>query len=82
VARPATSSSEATRVLGTFLREVMRLNSDVFRVVGPDETASNCLGALFDVTARTWLADSAPGSVLADAHPEILEVDCDPVVLG
>jgi xylulose-5-phosphate/fructose-6-phosphate phosphoketolase len=64
VPQPATSSSEATRVLGTFLRDVMRLNSDNFRVVGPDETASNRLGALFEVTDRTWMASTEP----ADEH--------------
>jgi xylulose-5-phosphate/fructose-6-phosphate phosphoketolase len=49
----------ATRVLGEFLRDVMRLNQERhnFRVFGPDETASNRLGALFEVTDRTWLAE-------------------------
>jgi xylulose-5-phosphate/fructose-6-phosphate phosphoketolase len=59
VPKPATMFAEATRVLGVFLRDVMRLNRDRrdFRVFGPDETASNRLGALFEVTDRTWLAD-------------------------
>ena len=59
VPKPATKFAEATRVLGVFLRDVMRLNRDRrdFRVFGPDETASNRLGALFEVTDRTWLAD-------------------------
>src|ERR671933_124873 len=60
VERPATSSSEATRVLGGFLRDVMALNPDIFRVVGPDETASNRLGALFEVTERAWEAAIEP----------------------
>jgi xylulose-5-phosphate/fructose-6-phosphate phosphoketolase len=61
VATPATSSSEATKVLGTFLRDVMRLNPSTFRVMGPDETASNRLTPLFEATDRTWLADVWPG---------------------
>jgi xylulose-5-phosphate/fructose-6-phosphate phosphoketolase len=46
VAKPGTQNAEATRVLGTFLRDVMKLNADSknFRVFGPDETASNRLG--------------------------------------
>ncbi|HEV2347451.1 MAG TPA: phosphoketolase family protein, partial [Actinocrinis sp.] len=57
-----TSLSEATRVLGGFLRDVMALNRQHanFRVFGPDETASNRLGALLETTGRTWLADTDP----------------------
>ncbi len=54
VPEPARSSSEATRVLGNWLRDVMRLNMDRFRIVGPDETASNRLSAVFEVTDRAW----------------------------
>ena len=62
VAQPGAVDAEATRVMGGFLREVMRRNLDArnFRVVGPDETASNRLGALFEVTGRTWLAQRLP----------------------
>jgi xylulose-5-phosphate/fructose-6-phosphate phosphoketolase len=59
-AKPATSSSEATRVLGAFLRDVMRMNPSSFRVMGPDETASNRLSHLFEVTDRTWLEEVRP----------------------
>ena len=52
--RPGESSSEAMRVLGSFLREVIRSNPDNFRLMGPDETASNRLGNVFDVTNRAW----------------------------
>ena len=60
VARPGTSFGEATRVLGTFLRDVMRRNADRrnFRVMGPDETASNRLNALFETTGRRWDAQA------------------------
>ena len=56
VDRPAREEAEATRVLGGFLRDVMRLNADSqnFRVFGPDETASNRLDALFEVTDRAF----------------------------
>jgi len=54
VKAPASSSSEATRVLGTWLRDVMRANGDRFRIMGPDETASNRLSAVFEATNRTW----------------------------
>jgi xylulose-5-phosphate/fructose-6-phosphate phosphoketolase len=55
-------SAEATRVLGTFLRDVMKRNMDSsnFRVFAPDEAASNRLGSLFEVTERTWEAERLP----------------------
>jgi xylulose-5-phosphate/fructose-6-phosphate phosphoketolase len=54
VERPAAAFSEATRVCGEFLRDVVRANPRNFRVMGPDETASNRLSALFEATDRTW----------------------------
>jgi len=57
-----TTTAEATRVLGGFLRDVMERNEphSNFRLVGPDETASNRLGAVLEATGRTWLAESEP----------------------
>lgn len=54
VARPGSGNSEATRVLGRFLRDIMKLNAQAqnFRVFGPDETASNRLDALYEVTSK------------------------------
>jgi xylulose-5-phosphate/fructose-6-phosphate phosphoketolase len=62
VERPGTSVGEATRVLGRYLRDVMKRNADHrnFRIFGPDETASNRLDAVFEVTGRTWVADILP----------------------
>ena len=60
VPAPGATSSEATRVLGTFLRDVMDRNRESFRVFGPDETASNRLGAILDATDRTWMAETLP----------------------
>jgi xylulose-5-phosphate/fructose-6-phosphate phosphoketolase len=59
VSRPASTTSEPTRVLGGFLRDIVRLNeqSANFRVFGPDETASNRLTAVFEATDRVWEAE-------------------------
>jgi xylulose-5-phosphate/fructose-6-phosphate phosphoketolase len=59
VQTPGTTTSEATRVLGAWLRDVMAANAQSrnFRVFGPDETASNRLSALFEVTTRAWMAE-------------------------
>ncbi|BBO99329.1 putative phosphoketolase [Sulfuriferula nivalis] len=57
VPQPGAVDGEATRVLGTYLRDVMRHNMENFRVFGPDETASNRLSALFEVTDRSWMAE-------------------------
>ncbi len=67
---------EATRVLGTFLRDVMKLNAAArnFRVVGPDETASNRLSALFEVTDRESVAQIVPGDDHVSADGRVMEV--------
>ncbi len=59
VPAPATGTSEATRALGGFLRDVMTRNARTanFRIFGPDETASNRLGAVLEATDRTWEAE-------------------------
>jgi xylulose-5-phosphate/fructose-6-phosphate phosphoketolase len=62
VPEPGWVLGEATRVMGTFLRDVMKMNMKErnFRVFGPDETASNRLSALFDVTDRAWMEKTIP----------------------
>ncbi len=57
---PGGAQAESTRVMGYFVRDVMKLNLKErnFRVFGPDETASNRLGAIFEVTKKTWLEDT------------------------
>ncbi len=60
VERAGMTSSEATRVTGTFLRDVVRDNPHTFRIFGPDETASNRLQAVFEVTDRQWDAERRP----------------------
>jgi len=54
VPAPGATTAEATKVLGQWLAEVIRLNPDNFRLFGPDETASNRLQAVFDVTDKVW----------------------------
>jgi xylulose-5-phosphate/fructose-6-phosphate phosphoketolase len=60
VPRPGTTNAEATRVLGTWLRDVIRANPRSFRVFGPDETASNRLSAVFEATDRAWQEEILP----------------------
>jgi xylulose-5-phosphate/fructose-6-phosphate phosphoketolase len=57
VPEPANAANEATRVLGAWLRDVVRANPDRFRIMGPDETASNRLQAVFEATDRVWEAE-------------------------
>ncbi|RIX46045.1 MAG: phosphoketolase family protein [Rhodocyclales bacterium GT-UBC] len=57
VPAPGAVVGEATRAMSVFLRDVMRHNADNFRVFGPDETVSNRLGALLEVTERSWMAE-------------------------
>ncbi|HLG92544.1 MAG TPA: phosphoketolase family protein, partial [Acidimicrobiales bacterium] len=74
VARPATSTSEATRVLGAFLAEVVRANRGRFRVFGPDETASNRLQAVFEATDRQWEAEVLPTDDHLAPQGQVMEV--------
>lgn len=60
VKKPGVDAAESTRVLGSFLRDVIAHNGDNFRLFGPDETASNRLGDVFAVTKRAWDARIEP----------------------
>jgi xylulose-5-phosphate/fructose-6-phosphate phosphoketolase len=60
VSAPTQSISEPTRVLGELLRDVISANPANFRIMGPDETASNRLGAVLEVTNRVWEAQRLP----------------------
>jgi len=71
---PAVESSEATRVLGVFLRDVIARNRDRFRLMGPDETASNRLTAVFDVTDKVWDAITLPGDDHLSPDGRVMEV--------
>jgi xylulose-5-phosphate/fructose-6-phosphate phosphoketolase len=74
VPAPGTTFDEATRVLGGFLRDVMLDNADNFRVMGPDETVSNRLGALLEATDRTWEAELLPGDDHLAPEGRVMEV--------
>jgi len=76
VPKPGQVTAEATRVMGKFLGDVMKLNTDTqnFRVFGPDETASNRLGNLFEVTERTWVADRIPGDDHLAPDGRVMEI--------
>jgi xylulose-5-phosphate/fructose-6-phosphate phosphoketolase len=76
VDRPGAIDGEATRVLGVFLRDVMRRNEAAhnFRVMGPDETSSNRLDALFDVTGRMSAATILPTDVHVTPDGRVMEV--------
>lgn len=76
VTSPGTEQAESTRVMGTYLRDVMRLNNETrnFRVMGPDETNSNRLGALFEVTDRAWMAETLPGDDHLAPDGRVMEI--------
>jgi xylulose-5-phosphate/fructose-6-phosphate phosphoketolase len=74
VAEPATETAEATKVLGTFLRDIIARNGDRFRLMGPDETASNRLSAVFETTDRTWAAETIVGDDHLAADGRVMEV--------
>nr|MDQ3040796.1 phosphoketolase family protein [Acidobacteriota bacterium] len=76
VSKPAATYAEATRVLGGFLRDVMRLNEDEknFRIFGPDETASNRLNALFEATNRIWTEGILPSDDHLSTDGRVMEV--------
>jgi len=71
---PGTTQAEATRVLGTFLRDVIRDNPDTFRLMGPDETASNRLGAVFETTDRVWQGEALPTDEHLARSGRVMEV--------
>jgi len=74
VPSPGTVTSEATRVAGQFLRDTVSRNRDTSRVMGPDETASNRLDALFETTDRAWVADTVPGDDHLAVDGRVMEV--------
>jgi xylulose-5-phosphate/fructose-6-phosphate phosphoketolase len=82
VPRPGEERSEATRVLGGFLRDVVKRNPENFRVMGPDETASNRLGALFEVTDRAWDAERLPTDDHLAPEGRVMEVLSEQICQG
>src|SRR5438094_818910 len=76
VKKPGTSEAESTRILGIFLRDVMKQNleSKNFRVFGPDETASNRLEAIYHATGKRWLEPILPEDEFLSPDGRVLEM--------
>ncbi|WP_147943978.1 phosphoketolase [Microbispora sp. CSR-4] len=74
VKAPAAASSEPTRVLGTFLRDVIAANPENFRLLGPDETASNRLSAVYEATGKEWEAALLPTDENLGPGGRVMEV--------
>jgi xylulose-5-phosphate/fructose-6-phosphate phosphoketolase len=76
VPQPGGVTGEATRELGKFLRDVIRLNAQErnFRIMGPDETASNRLDAVFEATERVWMEPTEPYDVHLAQDGRVMEV--------
>ncbi len=84
VPKPATVNAEATRVMGSFLRDVIKLNADNrnFRIMGPDETASNRLNAVFEVTDRVSTAKILPDDDHVSPDGRVMEVLSEHICQG
>ncbi|HYO40694.1 MAG TPA: phosphoketolase family protein [Nocardioidaceae bacterium] len=74
VTSPGTGAVESTRVLGTFLRDVMAANLDNFRVFAPDENSSNRFQDVMDVTDRAWNAETLPYDDHLSPDGRIMEI--------
>ena len=73
---PGGTDAEATRVMGAYLRDVIALNLETrnFRLMGPDETASNRLDAVFDVTERIWMERIEPYDEHLGRNGRVMEI--------
>jgi len=85
VPKPGTVEAENTKPLGNFLRDIMAVNKDNFRLFGPDETASNRLQAVYEVSKKVWMAEMLPedldGSELSrDGH--VMEMLSEHTLVG
>ncbi len=74
IGSPGTGAVESTRVLGTFLRDVMTGNMESFRVFAPDENNSNRLDNVLEATDRTWNADVVPGDDHLAPDGRVMEI--------
>ncbi|MEV0412799.1 phosphoketolase family protein [Streptomyces sp. NPDC050448] len=84
VDKPGSSLHEPTRVLGSLLADVMRATEERrdFRVVGPDETASNRLDELFDVTGKAWEELTEPTDLHLARGGRVMEILSEHVCQG
>ena len=76
VPHPGSAAAEGIKATGRFLRDVMKLNMKHrnFRIMGPDETASNRLGDLFEVTSRMWMDDLRPDDDHLSSNGRVMEI--------
>ncbi|MFG3696734.1 phosphoketolase [Micromonospora sp. NPDC047620] len=74
VQRPGETVAGATGALGPWIRDVITANPQTFRLFGPDEVASNRLGAAFEVTDRAWMAGTVPGDEHLSPDGRVMEV--------
>ena len=82
VPAPGATAAEPTRVLGTFLRDVIARNQDRFRLLGPDETTSNRLDAVFEVTERVFSDEILPSDEHIAPHGRVMEVLSEQMIEG
>jgi xylulose-5-phosphate/fructose-6-phosphate phosphoketolase len=74
VVNPGESQAESTSALGAYLAGIFQRNPDNFRLFGPDETASNRLSKVFDVTSRTWQEPVKPYDEQLAADGRVMEI--------
>jgi xylulose-5-phosphate/fructose-6-phosphate phosphoketolase len=84
IAKPGTVQAEATRVMGHFLRDVMKLNLDSknFRVMSPDENNSNRWNAILEVTPRAWVGDTLPEDDHLAPNGRVMEILSEHTCIG
>ncbi len=82
VAAPGEKMAEATRVLGQFLRDIIKENPENFRLFGPDETESNRLGAVYDVTGKVWLDEEKSTDEHLTPDGRVMEVLSEQMLEG
>ncbi len=74
VPHPGETIAEATRIMGKLLRDIIKLNPHNFRLMGPDETASNRLNDVFEATDRTWMEDIFPYDEHLSPDGRVMEI--------
>ncbi|MBX4907819.1 MULTISPECIES: phosphoketolase family protein [Rhizobium] len=76
VGRRGSVAAQSTEILGHYLRDTMKLNAEAanFRIFGPDETESNRLGSVFEVTNRVWMEDIEPYDIHLSRDGRVVEV--------
>ena len=84
IPKPGTVQAEATRVMGHFLRDVMKLNQDSknFRVMSPDENNSNRWNAILEVTHRAWVGDTLPEDDHLAPNGRVMEILSEHTCIG